>query len=187
MKSARSIRNVVATAAVALLAFSLPGESTAQNPGTTQKQSGSTVDEIPQKFWIASLPGGEYMVPLGRITNIAIHEYIANTTARVYEVNVSADGSMLARFYYLEPVTDQSPLNVGQVVADRLKSSAEEIGKRTGLGDQWKKVVKDYPTTTHAHTVEFRLDYKEDLQKIYDSVKSAWLSGKGKRITVTNG
>jgi len=188
MKTAHTIRLTLAAATAALFAVSIPSDSTAQGTGSNnQQQATSTVDDIPQKFWIANLPGGEYMVALGRITNIAIHEYIANKSARVYEVAVAAEGSLLARFYYMEPVTDKSPLNVGQVVADRLKSSAEEIGRRTGMGDQWKKVVKDYPTTTHAGTVEFRLDYKDDLDKIYQSVKGAWLSGRGKRITVTNG
>lgn len=180
--------SIAAAVVIALAAtLSLPQTGYSQNPAQGQRQSGSSVDDIPEKFWIASLPGGEYMVALGRITNISIHEYIANGTARVFEVNVAAEGAMLVRFYYLEPVTDKSPLNVGQVVADRLKSTVEEAGRRTGTSDQWKKVVKDYPNTTHAHTTEFRLDYKDDLEKIYGSVKSAWLSGRGKRITITNG
>jgi hypothetical protein len=172
----------IAVITLALLAtFALPTQITAQN-----QVNNSNSEDIPQKFWIATTPGGEYMVALSRITDIAIHEYIANGTARVYEVNVSGGGSLLARFYYLEAVTDKSPLNVGQVVIDRLKSTTEEIGERTGAADSWKKVVKDYPNTTHARTAEFRLDRQSNVQSLYDSVKGAWMSGKGKHITISS-
>ena len=38
---------------------------------------------------------------------------------------------------------------------------------RTGQGDVWKKVVKNYPATTHARTVEYRLTSREQLNKIF--------------------
>lgn len=160
-------------------------EATAQND-TPTKGSSTTDEAIPTKFWHAMLPGGQYMVALGRISNIGLHEYVANASARVFEVTIAADGAALARFYYMEPMTDKSPLNVGQIVADRIKSSTDEVGKRTGLGDAWQKVVKDYPNTTHAHTIEFRVDHKDDLDALFASVKKAWETGRGTRFKITN-
>jgi hypothetical protein len=40
------------------------------------------------------------------------------------------------------------------------------------------KVVKSYPTTTHAHTVEYRLVDRESLNKLFDSIEEAWLNGR---------
>jgi len=178
---------LAATLALGLVALGLPLRKTSAQAPAPARSSTSTTDEaIPTKFWHGILPGGQYMVALGRISNIGIHEYVANGSARVFEVTIAADGAALARFYYMEPITDKTPLNVGQIVADRLKSSADEIGKRTGLGDAWQKVVKDYPNTTHAHTVEFRLDYKDDLDKLFASVQKAWENGRGTRFKVVN-
>ncbi len=181
---APSPRLLTLAATLGFLALAQP-DATAQN--TAPKSGSSTTDEaIPTKFWHAMLPGGQYMVALGRISNIGIHEYVANGTARVFEVTVAADGAVVTRFYYMEPMTDKSPLNVGQIVADRIKSTTDEVGKRTGLGDAWQKVVKDYPNTTHAHTIEFRLDYKDDLDALFASLQRAWETGRGSRFKITN-
>ena len=67
------------------------------------------------------------MVSLSSISSIAKHTYIVDGAARVYEVTVADKSSAIARFYFIEPVTDQSPLNVGQVVIDRIKSASKEV------------------------------------------------------------
>ncbi len=187
MNSSSLRRSPLAILLAATLGLVMLSIHEAPAQATAPKRSSSTTDEaIPTKFWHAVLPGGQYMVALGRISNIGIHEYVANATARVYEVTIAADGAALARFYYMEPMTDKSPLNVGQIVADRIKGSSDELGKRTGLGDAWQKVVKDYPNTTHAHTIEFRLDYKDDLEKLFSSVQRAWETGRGTRFKIVN-
>ena len=43
----------------------------------------------------------------------------------------------------------------------------------------WEKVIKNYPATTHAHTVEFRLSSKANLQQIEQSLEQAWTYNKG--------
>ena len=99
----------------------------------TEKKTDSSSDSIPTKFWKASLPGGEYMVSLSSISSIAKHTYIVDGAARVYEVTVADKSSAIARFYYIEPVTDQSPLNVGQVVIDRIKGATKDATNRLSL------------------------------------------------------
>jgi hypothetical protein len=47
-------------------------------------------------------------------------------------------------------------------------------------------VQKDYPLSTHAHTVEYRLETLDDLNRLYGSVKRSWLTGKGARFTIVN-
>jgi hypothetical protein len=39
--------------------------------------------------------------------------------------------------------------------------------------------VKDYPATTHAHTVEYRIESKEKLQGLLKSLTDSLTSGRG--------
>lgn len=156
-----------ATAAVLFLApLAAPAQSTSvSTPGT-----------VPA--WRAKLPGGAYAVPVSAMVSVSMHEYVVNAVARVTEVNVDTTGNALVRFYYLEPITPQTPLGVGQSVVDKVKDVAKEVTERAGDEAIWQKVTKSYPTTTHAHTIEFRVASKDDLQKIFNSADLAMRQGK---------
>ncbi len=176
-----------ALALAALFALATPiAFAQGATPGASPSAPTVAADPIPTKFWKASLPGGEYMVALGRISSIAKHTYVVDGAARVHEVTVADVSSAIARFYYLEPVTDKSPLAAGQVVLDRLRTAAEEATARAGQQDAWSQVVKNYPATTHAKTLEFRLQYKDNLDSLYSSVSRAWERGNGERFSVKN-
>jgi len=172
---------IVATFSIALTAGAL-----AQGAGQQNSAPVASADPIPTKFWKASLPGGEYMVALGRFSSIAKHTYVVDGAARVYEVTVADSSSAIARFYYIEPVTDKSPLNVGQVVLDRTRGIAKEATARLGATDVWSEVVKNYPTSTHAKTMEFRMTVKSNVDSLYTSVSRAWERGKGEKFKVRN-
>ena len=60
-----------------------------------------------------------------------------------------------------------------------MRQAAEKTGQ-----DVWKKVVKNYPTTTHARTVEYRVVKKEDLNKIYESAEEAFRLQRNKSVTI---
>ena len=147
-------------------------------------QNNSSSEQIPSRFWKATLPGGEYMVALNSISSIAKHTYIVDGAARVFEVTVADKSSAIARFYFIEPVTDSSPINAGQVVLDRLKSVTKEASERLGAGDVWDQVIKNYPSSTHAKTVEFRLSVKSNIDSIYSSIARAWERGRGENFKV---
>ena len=147
-------------------------------------QNNSSSEQIPSRFWKATLPGGEYMVALNSISSIAKHTYIVDGAARVFEVTVADRSSAIARFYFIEPVTDSSPINAGQVVLDRLKSVTKEASERLGAGDVWDQVIKNYPSSTHAKTVEFRLSVKSNIDSIYSSIARAWERGRGENFKV---
>ena len=147
-------------------------------------QNNSSSEQIPSRFWKATLPGGEYMVALNSISSIAKHTYIVDGAARVFEVTVADRSSAIARFYFIEPVTDSSPINAGQVVLDRLKSVTKEASERLEAGDVWDQVIKNYPSSTHAKTVEFRLSVKSNIDSIYSSIARAWERGRGENFKV---
>lgn len=128
--------------------------------------------------WRAELPGGTYVVALTAITSVSTHEYVVDNAARVTEVTVATIGSVLGRFYFLEPNVPDAPGGLGQSTINFVQEKLTEGAERTG-SDAWKKVVKNYPASTHAHTVEYRVDSKQTLQKLYKSVETAWLRGRG--------
>jgi len=126
------------------------------------------------------MPGGTYIVRLASITSISSQEYVVDAAARVTEVNIGTTGTELVRFYYIEPNIPKAPDGIGQGSMDAVKDKAEALADRVAPdNDVWRKVIKNYPMTTHARTIEYRLASKESLQKLFDSVKQAWLRDSG--------
>ena len=109
---------------------------------------------------------------LRAIVSVSSHEYVVDGTARVTEVNIDTIGAALARFYFLEPNAPNAPMGVGASTLERAQQLLQEGADRTGQ-DVWKKVVKSYPVTTHAKTIEYRVMDKATLQKLYESAESA--------------
>jgi hypothetical protein len=133
-------------------------------------------------FWKADLPGGSYVVALGAIEAVSLQRYILDGMARVTEVNVTTAGEMKPRFYYIEALPVPVPQNIpgAQLAADRIQSEIQDLARRTVPGDPiWAKVVKNYPTTTHAGTIEFRLESQAQIQQLYNSLETAWTTGRG--------
>ena len=148
-------------------------------PGT------GTISSRPDALWKCTLPGGEYLVALRSIASISTHEYTVDGAARVTEVTVATNSSVEARFYYLEPISSSSTPNLAtlstlQAMQQHAYDAVTGAASSTdGSDPAWEKVVKTYPTTTHAHTVEYRLSSKANLQQIYSSLEQSWTSGKG--------
>jgi hypothetical protein len=163
-----------------LLAASLGAPVLAQAPAATPTPAG---DRAALPLFRAKLPGGTYEVAVRAIIAVASHEYVVDGVARVTEVNIDTAGSLLARFYYLEPVTPNTPLGVGNATIEQAQRLLKEAADKTGQ-DVWKKVVKTYPTTTHARTGEYRLGSLEQLTKLYESAESAFRLQKDTRVTV---
>ena len=160
----------------------------AQNPPQpppTQPPPNPRVNDADAKnhFWDCSVPGGNFTIALSKISSVSIHEFNL-TGGRVTEVNVDTEGSVCARFYFMEPLKIGSTSSAADLVKERVTEIADTAAERTGTDKVWRKVHKDYPIATHAHTVEYRLQFKEDLQAIHSSVKSAWMRGVGKTIRV---
>jgi hypothetical protein len=152
----------------------------AQTPAGTPAPSGNQ-SAIP--IFRATLPGGTYEVALRAIIAVTSHEYVVDGVARVTEVNVDTTGQLLARFYYLEPVKPNTPLGVGNAALEQAERLAREALEKTGQ-DAWKKVVKNYPTTTHARTVEYRLETKDQLNTLYTKAEEAFRMQRDTRVTI---
>ena len=136
------------------------------------------------RFWQAQLPGGAFVVALDRICSVGKHEYIVDGGFVVTEVTIDTVGSVVARFYYGEPYRPDMALASGQAMLDKMQETVETVRERAGANSLDRLVVKNYPTTTHAKTVEFRINRKENLDALFRSVNKAWISGKGFRFTI---
>jgi hypothetical protein len=136
-------------------------------------------------MWRADLPGGTYEVAIRSILSVSTHEYLVDGVARVTEMNIDTPGNLAVRFYYLEPIVPNSPVGIGQTTIDKVQEMAEEAAGRVSPGQPpWEKVVKSYPTSTHAHTVEYRVDSKEQLQNLFNSAEQAFRLNQNSQIKV---
>ncbi len=135
---------------------------------------------IGRGFWKAELPGGTFLIAHRNISAVSTQEYVLDAAARVTEVNIMTTGVFQPRFYFIEPLALQNPLPAGQAAIDRAQAAVQNLTARVSSGDSvWAKVVKSYPTTTHAGTIEYRLESKEQLQDLFESLEKSWRTGRG--------
>ena len=162
----------------AALSIFLALTAQAQQPQASPSASPAALGSPRIPMWRCELPGGTYEVALSAILAVSQHEYTVDNAARVTEVNIDTSGSMAVRFYYLEPNIPTSPLGLGQSTLDKAQEMVREATDRTGQSDIWTKVVKNYPLTTHARTIEYRLETKEQLEKLFHSADVAFRTGR---------
>ena len=133
-------------------------------------------------IWQATLPGGTYLVAVDRITSVSRHKYLLDSTLVVDEVTIDTTGQALARFYYITPVAGTTSAATPGTLIDKGKELLDLAGQRTGL-DATNMVIKKYPETTHARTVEYRLPGEQQLTALFNSASQCWQSGKGGQYT----
>ena len=146
------------------------GQEAAPTPTPTRMQS---------MVWTADLPGGEYDVKVTVISSVSIHEYIVDNAARVAEVNIGVFANETVRFYSIEPNVPKAPGGVGQSVIDKAEEKANDLLNRARMDETWQKVMKNYPTTTHAHTIEYRISDRKTLQALFEHLKDCWVRQRG--------
>ncbi len=148
------------------------------------KEDKMTDTEIREALWTASLPGGQYTVVLSRVCSVAKQTYILDANLVVQEVTIETTGAALARFYYLEPVAAGSNSALISAARDRAKDLAKEAQNRAGANTGGMTidtaVIKQYPTTSHAKTIEYRLQTSAQLDALLKSINTALWTGKGR-------
>lgn len=171
---------------VALLAAPLHVHAQNQPPPAASEEKNGDVAQ-PNRFWQANVGGGHYMVALDRISAISRHKYVLDGAVMVDEVTVDALGQALARFYFLTPLTDAMTGSAAGNAASRIVDRGREIidkAASTAGTEVHNMVVKKFPETTHAHTIEYRVLSEQELTGLYNSVRTAWESGRGRKFTI---
>ncbi len=144
-----------------------------------------TVDGTLRPFWRAQLPAGTFLVPLDRVSNVSTHEYVVQGAGRVWEMVVSDDSSTIARFYYMESASRlKDPLITGESGLKYTEAALEKAAKATETEEIWRRVVKEYPHATHAHTVEYRLEDVKTVHRLFDHLSDCWTQGKPGQINI---
>lgn len=133
------------------------------------------------RFWQAQLDAGDYVVALNRIAAIGVHEYLLDGNLVVREMTVDTGGRTTARFYHIQEVTAAMRSNGITSLAQRAGEMLERAGQRTGI-QVHEMAQKNYPTTTHAGMVEFRILDLAELDALYRSLKDSWTAGRGRSI-----
>jgi hypothetical protein len=151
-------------------------------PGNTGNTDDNGDQLTPEPLWDGRLKGGNYVVRIPAIMALSKHEYIANGAARVVEVNLAINSATVVRFYFLEPVKLEGGgiIAAGQTALDRARSTAEQMANRVSPTLTEPKAVKDYPTTTHAHTVEYLIKDEARLNSLFTSIDRSFRSGRGR-------
>ena len=155
------------------------------NPNANQEENNEPAesDELGlPRFWQANLGGGNYVVALDRIASVSRHKYVLDGALIVDEVTIDTVGQALARFYFIKPITSGVPGAAASQVAERAIGLVDSAARTAG-SDLQNMVVKKYPLTTHAKTIEFRLLSENQLNVLYQSAKTAWETGKGRVFT----
>jgi hypothetical protein len=171
------------------LAITCPthGQNPPANPANPASPQKTEDTQQSNRFWQASLPGGHYMVALDRISSVSRHQYVLDGAVIVDEVTVDALGQALARFYFIQPITDAAKGNSTGAAASRIVDRGTELidkaGRTAGM-DIHQMVIKKFPETTHAKTIEYRLLSAEELGALHNSVRSAWENGRGRKFAV---
>ncbi len=162
-------------------ALALSGTLSAQeNPeGKSDKEP---IMKAPPGFWQASLPGGVYLIALDKITSVSRHKYLLDNTLIVDEVTIDTFGQSLARFYFIKPLSPDVAVTPDAII-ERGSGLLDTAGQ-TGKVDVQTMVIKKYPETTHARTIEYRLTTEAQLSGLFKSATDCWKSGKNGDFTV---
>ena len=176
---------------LALVPLAQAQQSTTQPQSQEQPNSGDTNSgeqpfedqEDHRRFWQASLPGGEFVVALDRISSISKHQYLLDGSLIITEVTIDTVGNALTRIYQITPASEYSNLSTAQKIVERGNDLLDRAGQRTGT-DLQTMVQKKYPVTTHSKSVEYRVADLGTLDALFGSVNRAWKTGKGRKFRV---
>ena len=178
------MRPVLILLALATAAFAQSKPSTTPSTSATPTPTPTPVNAT-RNLWTCTLPGGSYQVLVSAMLSVSQHEYVVDGAARVTEVNIDTAGQFAVRFYYIEPAVTAGPGGLGAATFGKVQSILTDAADRSG-SDAWKKVVKSYPTTTHARTIEFRVSSKDSLTKIFTSAANCQATGKPDKVAITD-
>lgn len=78
----------------------------------------------------------------------------------------------------------KDPVVTGESGLKYTEAVLEKAAKATGTEEIWKRVVKEYPHATHAHTVEYRLEDIKTMNRLFDHLSECWTLDKPGKINV---
>ena len=86
----------------------------------------------PNRFWQATLSGGNYRVALDRIVSVSRHKYPLDGALIVDEVTVDTVGQALARFCFITKITGAAADNAVSSLESHGRELIDRAAQRTG-------------------------------------------------------
>lgn len=119
-------------------------------------------------IWRAKIDEAVVAVPLRSVEYYGVQVYDTDSQTRVHELTICTESQSFVRIYYILPLGTTNE-RLGQA-AERLRSVAQGSTRQ-----EWVYPIKQYPTTTHTHMVEYRVKSKEHVQLLYDNLEAAMI------------
>jgi hypothetical protein len=127
---------------------------------------GTTRGEIVPLFWKALIGGSIVNVPLTSIEHFGVQTYDVDGVARVRELTITTKSQSMIRIYHM------TPLNA---IAEHVQDTVKILGgiAENAAGQELNVPVKVFPSTTHAHMVEYRTAERAQIDTLYQHLETA--------------
>lgn len=157
------------TTVLVLLSFSLQAQETPNKP------------TFP--LWTAPIPTsqGAYSLSLNSICSVSLEKYDLKFEDKVYpitECSVETVGGKTARFYFVDENKKEKKDGPIEQAKETLATVVPGMEEDEESEENQKKlrVVKIYPESSLAGTVEFRLSTAKKVTDLYQSLRDAWVA-----------
>lgn len=130
--------------------------------------------------------GQEYFGNVDRIGSVSVQTYqTAVFTVTEMTVDMTAGASLL-RIYHTQPLGSDDVADVARSAAGSLpvpvpatpgivRKVEEKLGEVVRGGQAAAPVIKDYPITTHARTIEYRVADKKTLTLLFEQFRDRYI------------
>jgi hypothetical protein len=134
-------------------------------------------------------------IQIPEIEFVSLHDYIVDGKLDVTECSVAMKSKMFVRFYYTEGIqlggrVGEKARDAHQKTEDRSTTILKQPSVVPGMPSEQdsastdKRVVKNYPATTHHEMIEYRLKEKVQIHLIYRSIEMAFVEFKAFPFTI---
>jgi hypothetical protein len=173
MKTSRPFLRSLFLPFYVLALFSLQSPAQTENPiqgshasVTAGPSVGTPRGEIVPLFWKAVIGESIVSVPLGSVEHFGVQTYDVDGIARVRELTITTKSQSMIRIYHMTPLS---------ALAENARNTLKALeGIAEDAADEELNVpVKVFPSTTHAHMVEYRVKDRENIGVLYQHLETA--------------
>ena len=114
--------------------------------------------------------GGEFIGKVSSINSVALQKYVT-AAFEITELNIDIEGSPTQlRIYHTGTLQSSAVLPGNRTVNNPLDRVNPNLTQKVN-----KLVFKDYPATTHARTLEFKVANKQDILDLHAQLRNRWI------------
>ena len=124
--------------------------------------------------------GGEYIGKVGNISSVSLQKYVT-AAFEITELNIDLENSPTQlRIYHTGPLQSNKVLPGNRTVTNPLNRLNPALTSKAN-----KLVFKDYPATTHARTLEFKVAEQQDILDLHAQIRNRWIGASNPGLNRT--